>query len=296
MILSFHPCFVGDKNILCAGREPDDQDLAAIRKADAVVLSQGCKAGLYRMARENCVHVFPNYDTRFRYPDKMGQIRLFREKKIPHPETELYESVDAYFRHYGKFICRPGVGFPFVFKFNWGGEGDNVFLIRSTSELRNVVQMASEFERTGQKGFLVQHYVLCQNRSLRIAVIGTQMISYWRVQKDSDVFCANIRKGGSVDTDSDPELQQYAIKKLRAFCDISGINLAGFDFLFSEADKSMEPLFLEINWFFGRTGLGGSEAYYKLLISEIEKWVHSLGLDCPKQCIDCKKGNNYDRI
>ncbi len=289
MILSFHPCFVGHKNILCAGREPDAADLSAIKEAQAVVLSQGCRGSLYHMARENCCNVFPNYDARFSYPDKIGQIHLFREKKVSHPETEIYENVDAYFSHYGKFIRKPDVGFPFVFKFNWGGEGENVFLIRSTSELRNVVQMATEFERTGQKGFLVQQYVPCQNRSLRIAVIGTQMVSYWRVQKDSDVFCANIRKGGYIDTDSDPEFQEQAMKDLQAFCTDSGINLAGFDFLFSSASKSIEPLFLEINWFFGRTGLGGSDSYYKLLISEIEKWVLSLGLDCPKQCIDCKK-------
>jgi len=296
MILSFHPCFVGDKNILCAGREPDAQDLEAIRQADAVVLSQGCKAGLYRMARENCACVFPNYDIRFGYPGKIGQMRLFREKKVPHPKTELYESVNEYFRHYGKFISKPGVGFPFVFKFNWGGEGDNVFLLRSTSELRNVLHMAEEFERTGQKGFLVQQHVSCENRSLRIAVIGTRIISYWRVQKDSDVFCANIRKGGYIDTDSDPELQERAMKDLQAFCNISGINLAGFDFLFSAADENREPLFLEINWFFGRTGLGGSEQYYRLLMGEIEKWVHSLGLDCPRQCIDCKPDIDCDKM
>ncbi|MGE0085917.1 MAG: RimK family alpha-L-glutamate ligase [Desulfococcaceae bacterium] len=288
MILSFHPCFVGHKNILCAGREPDEADMAAIKDAHAVVLSQGCKDSLYRMAGENCCNVFPNYDARFRYPDKIGQIRLFREKKVSCPQTEIYESVDGYFRHYGKFICRPGVGFPFVFKFNWGGEGDNVFLIRSTSELRNVLQMATEFERTGQKGFLIQQYIPSGNRSLRVVIIGTQMISYWRVQRDSDIFCANIRKGGYIDRDSDPELRHRAMKDLQAFCNTSGINLAGFDFLFSAADGSGEPLFLEINWFFGRTGLGGSDSYYKLLIAEIEKWVRSLGLDCPEQCTGSK--------
>ncbi len=288
MILSFHPCFAGHRNILCAGREPDADDLAAITSAHAVILSQGCKNSLYRMARENCRHVFPNYDARFRYPNKIGQIRLFREKKVSHPQTEIYGSVDEYFQHYGKFICKPGVGFPFVFKFNWGGEGDNVFLIRSTSEQRNVLRMASDFERTGQKGFLIQQYIPCGNRSLRVAVIGTQMISYWRVQQNSDIFCTNIRKGGYIDKDSDPELQEHAVKALQAFCESSGINLAGFDFLFSASSESREPLFLEINWFFGRRGLGGSEMYYKLLIAEIEKWVRSLGLDCPKQCTDCK--------
>jgi len=33
-------------------------------------------------------------------------------------------------------------------------------------------------------------------------------------------------------------------------------------------------LFLEINYFFGRKGLGGSEAYYKLLQQEIDRWIN----------------------
>ena len=60
MIVSFHPLFEADRNIICAGRE----DPAAIRAADAVILSQGCYRALYEMAWENCPHVFPNYDAR----------------------------------------------------------------------------------------------------------------------------------------------------------------------------------------------------------------------------------------
>ena len=34
MVVSFHPLFEADCNILCAGREPGPGDLAAIRSAD----------------------------------------------------------------------------------------------------------------------------------------------------------------------------------------------------------------------------------------------------------------------
>lgn len=283
MILSFHPCFVGDRNILCAGREADKDDMALIRAADAVVLPQGCKASLYRMAKENCPHVFPNYDARFSYPDKIRQISLFRKHGVSHPESEPYLCVDDYFQHYGKLICRPHVGFPFVFKFNWGGEGENVFLIRSLSELRNVLQLATDYERTGQKGFLMQRYIPDQNRALRVVVIGNRMYSYWRVQKNSDIFCANIRRGGYIDYDSDPRMQETARQVLASFCKDTGINLAGFDFLFSAADEKQQALFLEINYYFGREGLGGSVNYYNLLVSEIETWIKGLGLCCPVQ-------------
>jgi len=82
MILSFHPCFEADKNILCAGRDPDLDDLAAIKLADAVILPQGCKKSLYEMAEQNCEHVFPDYKARFSFPGKTGQIKLFQETML----------------------------------------------------------------------------------------------------------------------------------------------------------------------------------------------------------------------
>ena len=46
MIVSFHPLFEADKNIICAGREPGADDLAAIKAAEAVILPQGCRQSL----------------------------------------------------------------------------------------------------------------------------------------------------------------------------------------------------------------------------------------------------------
>jgi len=69
------------------------------------------------------------------------------------------------------------------------------------------------------------------------------------------------------------------LDRVKDFCRKTGINLAGFDFLFSSENYyNDEPLFLEINYFFGRKGLGGSEKFYKILNSEIAKWIKSLGL------------------
>ncbi|QTA82687.1 RimK-like ATP-grasp domain-containing protein [Desulfonema limicola] len=274
MIVSFHPCFSGDKNILCAGREPDIDDMSVIRSASAVILPQGCKQSLYNMAKNNCPLVFPNYDAKFEYPDKIGQIMLFRKTGMPHPKTETYPVLEYYHKKYGQLITKPSVGFPFVFKFNWGGEGDNVFLIRSLGEFRNALQKAAEFEKTGQKGFLIQEYIPAQGRSLRVVIIANRIYTYWRVQKESDCFYSNIVKGGVIDKESSPELQEMGALSVKRFCKITGINLAGFDFLFSSRDNSV-PLFLEINYFFGRRGLGGSNAYYKILKHEIEKWIIS---------------------
>ncbi len=288
MILSFHPCFEADENIICAGREPGADEIAAIKAAAVVILPQGCRKSLYEIATENCPLVFPNYSARFKYPGKINQIHLFRKTNTPHPKTQTYPTVNTFFDHYPQFQVSSfkfqvsnfkfqvsSFQFPFVFKFDWGGEGDNVFLIKSPADLQNALKKAAEFEKTGQKGFLIQEYIPSQNRTLRVVVMGQNIISYWRVQfsEDEEHFCSNLAKGAVIDHDSDRDLQDAAIASARDFCNKTGINLAGFDFLFSSESSKKTPLFLEINYFFGRQGLGGSENYYELLKTEIKRWI-----------------------
>jgi ribosomal protein S6--L-glutamate ligase len=286
MILSFHPCIEGDRNIICAGRSPDGEDLKAIEAAHAVILSQGCSRILYEMARSHCGHVFPNYDAKFQYPGKIGQIELFRKTKAPHPRTEIFGDIQAYTSRYGG--QRPGGDFsyPLVFKFPWGGEGETVHLVRSAGELDGMIQQAGAYERSGSKGFMLQECIPANGRTLRVVVAGQTNVSYWRVQGKNDRFYSSLAKGAVVDAVSDSVLRTDAEKAVRQFCSETGINLAGFDLIFSALSETEEdrqsPLFLEINYFFGRKGLGGSEKFYALLRSEVEKWVSGLGLTLKK--------------
>ena len=121
MILSFHPIYETDQNIICAGRDPDTSDLAAIKAAEAVILPQGCRQTLYTMAQNHCEHIFPNYDVRFRYPGKIGQIQLFRETDIPYPETETFQSIAEFRNKYGSKPRLFPFELPLVLKLNWGG-------------------------------------------------------------------------------------------------------------------------------------------------------------------------------
>ena len=278
MILSYHPCFEADKNILCAGRDPNADDLAAIRAAHAVVLPQGCRESLYEMARNNCTLVFPNFDSRFQYAGKIGQVRLFQEKNVPHPRTETYPNLNTFTEHYGGITTTPAFDFPFVFKFNWGGEGYQVYLIQSVSEFKDILQTARDYENSGHTGFIIQEYIPSTYRSLRVVVVGQTLISYWRVQSGARSFCSNLSRGAVIDAQADPELQALAVASVRSFCSRTGINLAGFDLLFSSQRKRRIPLFLEINYYFGRRGLGGSEKFYEILVMEIEKWIDRIGL------------------
>jgi ribosomal protein S6--L-glutamate ligase len=276
MILSFHPLYSGDQNITCAGRQPGADDLAAIRAADAVVLPQGCYQSLYAMARANCAHVFPHYDARFAYPGKIGQIKMFRKYDIAHPVSEIYSNLAEFDRQHGQRPSSDRIGFPLVFKLDWGGEGETVYLINSPADLDEILQETAAFEKSGQSGFLLQEYIAGGNRNLRVVIIGQRLISYWRVQQNDGGFYSNLGKGAVIETESDPDLQHKAVALVTQICHKTGINLAGFDVIFSGAGENPDPMLLEINYFFGRKGLGGSEAYYKILLAEIRSWVQSI--------------------
>lgn len=277
MILSFHPCFIGDRNIICAGREPGPDERSAIKTAGAVILPQGCGQSLYEMARDHCPYIFPNYEARFRYPGKIGDIALFKKENLPHPDTWCYMRVGD-LDHTEREGWRNRIeATPFVFKLAWGGEGETVCLMRSGEEFDRIMDHAERFEQSGQTGFLIQEYIPT-DRSLRIVVIGGRLVTYWRVSNATDGFFTSLAKGAALDRLSDPDLKAKASRYILKFCDKTGINLAAFDAIFSSRETENEPLFLEMNYFFGRRGLGGSEAYYAMLNTEIVCWLDRLGL------------------
>jgi ribosomal protein S6--L-glutamate ligase len=81
----------------------------------------------------------------------------------------------------------------------------------------------------------------------------------------------NVAQGGEVDAESDPGLQAAGRERVKHFCKLTGINLAAFDLVFSPDEE--EPVFLEINYTFGRTGLGGSEKFYGSLQEAVNRWL-----------------------
>jgi len=276
MILSFHPCFEADLNRLCAGRQPDRYDSKAIQAAHAVILPQGCNYTLYSLARTHCKHIFPNWDARFEYPGKIGQIRLFRKIGVVHPQSYLFKDIRSYHLCKGNLKFQEIEPYPFVFKLNLGGEGAAVFMIGSDAVFKEKIQLAIKQEQNGWPGFLIQKYIPSRSRSLRVCVIGGRYFAYWRIQKNKKQFGTSLAQGAMIDADSDPQLRDAGVKATQAFCRLTGIDLAGFDFLFAAQEENPQPLFLEINYFFGRKGLGGSQAFYAILEEEIQAWINRL--------------------
>jgi ribosomal protein S6--L-glutamate ligase len=278
MILSYHPCYEAETNLLCAGRDPDADDLKAIQRAAAVILPQGCRPSLYRMARENCRYIFPNYDARFAYPGKTGQVRLFKTVDVPHPQTWIFHDL-VQFRQWQK--TKATIRFPMVFKLDWGGEGETVMLLESTLDLEKSLARAAEYEKSGQRGFILQAMIPHAQRTLRVVVIGQTLKAYWRIQDDPGIFGTSLNGGARIDHDVRPVIRRKIVSITRRFCQQTRINLAGLDFLFHESDLTHDdpsPFMLEINYFFGRAGLGGSTPFYVLLQAEIDNWLAGLGL------------------
>ena len=278
MILSFHPLYVADKNIICAGRPPGTDDTRAVLDAEAIVLPQGCRRDLYDLAHKNCRLVFPNYNVRFAYQGKLGQIALFKRFGAPHPKSMVFEDSGVFQRRIKRIQEDLPFGFPCVFKFDWGGGDDTVYPVATEKRLWKMLDLAATFERSGHRGFLLQEMIATGSRSLRVVVIGKQYQSYWRVQPNKSGFWTGLAHGARIDAAVDPDLQAHATDAVKEFCRCTGINLAGFDILFTEKPETPQMYFLEINFFFGRQGLGGSDAYYKILIEEIDRWLRDNNL------------------
>ncbi|MEW5734750.1 MAG: glutathione synthase [Thermodesulfobacteriota bacterium] len=276
MVLSFHPMVVAHRNLICAGRDPGEDELAEIRKASAVILPQGCRESLFRMARDNARHVFPDYTARFAFPGKTGQARLFEKYGVRAPKTLAFGSLCELPGDPAGVVQDHGMGFPLVFKLDWGGESDTVRPIENAEDLRIALAHAKDCEATGQKGFVLQEYIDCGGRSLRVVKVGSRVSSYFRVASRENPFYSALSKGAAADRDAEPEKQENGRAAATALCSRACIDLAGLDLLFSGDDP--EPYFLEINYFFGRKGLGGSENFYETLLAAVDGWLAERGL------------------
>jgi len=270
-VLSFNPVVEADRYRIYAGRPLNEGDVAFMKRAKAIILPQGCPPELYWTSVRYCPNVFPNYKCRFLYPGKTGQIRMFRDFGIPHPRTMLFSSVDSFCYH-----ALDALSYPVVLKASYGGEGENVFFVPDQRTMKDVLDSIREMELAGFYGFLIQDYVQNDGKDLRVVIMGKRLYAYWRVGPDGE-FLHNISKGATCDFTSDEKRIQTGKSLAHIFRKLTGINLAGIDIIFHKDDlEGKKPLLLEVNYFFGRKGLGGNEVYYRLLNETVREWLSSL--------------------
>jgi ribosomal protein S6--L-glutamate ligase len=278
MILSFHPCFDADSNIVLGSRRLNGEDLDLIGQAEAVIMPQGRPQDIYEACSRADLLLFPNYDVRFRYPGKIGQSLLFEDLGLSHPETLRWSTVEEFKEAYPGNEVFPHA-LPFLIKDDKSHEAEGVFFVEDGSALSTALNFLAQRGRSGLPGFVSQAYIPSDGNVLRAVIIGKKIITYWKRPKEPGQVITTISRGALVDHEWRPDLQEKGNAAARVLAGKTGIDLAAVDFVFAVAETEPEPLFLEINYYFGRRGLGGSENYYKLLYEAVRAWLGEEGLD-----------------
>ena len=277
MILSFHPCFVTDTQIILGSRglKSDDRDL--IREADAIILPQICSFDLYQACQNSNALLFPDYKMRFEYPGKIGQSLLFRELKVPHPETKQWTSVETFRKTNNKGSLPHKT--PFFIKADNRHEAEGVYLITDRSALESSLDCLIHLEESGLSGFVSQEFIPSGGNVRRAVVLEKKIITYWKRPQNPGEIITTINHVAKIDRDWRSDLQEKGEAQARRFSIATGINLAAIDIVFPLSLPDPQPLFLEINYYFGRRGLGGSIKYYDLLFKAIQEWLIEKGFD-----------------
>jgi ribosomal protein S6--L-glutamate ligase len=275
MILSFHPCFVADAQVILADRKLNAEDRRLIRAADAIIFPQTCSLALYKACSASKAFVFPDYGLRFKYPGKVGQTRLFEKFKIPHPRTTRWRSVKE-FRDSLNGEKGPPQEIPFFFKTDKSHEGEGVLPVTDKKSLETGL---ARLEKEVPGAFISQEMIPCGGNVLRAVVLYKKIITYWKRPDKPNRMITSINQGSRVDKKWKPELQEKGRAQAQRICEETGINLAAFDFVFNMAFPNPRPFILEINYYFGRRGLGGSLRYYRFLLRAIQEWLKEKGLD-----------------
>ncbi|GKT08296.1 RimK family alpha-L-glutamate ligase [Desulforhabdus sp. TSK] len=259
--LSFHPAIRMEENLPLF--EPIDvapvQRL--IQEAVGVILPGYISPWRYREITRWACDWFPRLETRFTCVGKVAQIRLFRELDVRHPESRLFDSTPellAFFRQWGS-----PWGYPLVLKGDRGGGGSTVFPIYSPADISRHCAHLSPHEPA-----LLQQWIVHGGRDLRVVIYGDFAVSYFRMGDGR--FYNNVCRGGRLDHEAYPEDQQRGIEAVQNFCQRSKIDIAGFDLMFPDDGP---PVFVEINFHFGRKGLGGSAGHYRYVRRAVDHWI-----------------------
>jgi ribosomal protein S6--L-glutamate ligase len=134
-------------------------------------------------------------------------------------------------------------------------------------------------EKAGPEGFISQKAIPCGGNVLRAVVLHKRIITYWKRPGKPDGVITTVSHGARVDKEWKPELQEKGRAQAQWISEKTGINLAAFDFVFDPGNPDPQPFILEINYYFGRRGLGGSLRYYRLLLKAIREWLKESGFN-----------------
>ena len=264
--LSLHHQFRLDAN-LAALAPLDEKNTALISNAAGVLMPKYCSPARHRLVARLAKAYFPNLSPRYRYRGKAQQVNLFQEHGVPFPGTMVFEHPQAV-KTMVKTRGQP-MEFPYVLKGNSGGGGANVFCIGDEQTFFERIKQLPEHEPV-----LIQEWIDHGGMDLRVVLMGRIVRSYFRVGGGD--FYNNVSKGARIEADLFPEKQQQGRDMVLDLARSAGIDLAGFDILFPVKG---DPLFLEINFLFGRKGLGGLQGYQQMFRLAVQDWMDRVRWD-----------------
>jgi ribosomal protein S6--L-glutamate ligase len=208
----------------------------------------------------------------------MGQIRLFQQTRRRYPESIPWDSVDAFCEALENQGPSPHA-IPFLIKAETYHEGDGVYFIQTMESLGPVLEKLRLMERTGCKGFISQALIPAEGNVLRAVIMNHTTMTYWKRPRNPHTVITTVQRGAVIDPHWKKDLQDKGLTEANRFSRITGINLASMDFVFPLNEPDPAPFFLEINYYFGRRGLGGTFRYYGLLFQAIQEWLKDKELD-----------------
>jgi ribosomal protein S6--L-glutamate ligase len=275
-IVSYHPGLEADINLLLVSQRPlERRDRQAMLAAGAVLLPQVCRRDLFALASASGRPLFPNPAAHLSLDGKVGNLRLFTGLGLPHPPSvefrDLEQAAGAWEAGRAEVAA---LGAPLVAKGAGGGMGTNVFLVDSPSELRALAGRLDTYCARGPSGLVLQRYVPGISE-LRVELLHTTAQVYWRRAAGGE-FRANLYQGGTPVKDGPPQERAAAVALAKRLQREARLDVAGVDVIFPPGG---EPLLLELNFFFGRRALGGSETFLARYLKAVRSWLSGQGLD-----------------
>lgn len=275
-LVSYHPALEAEVNLLLTSqRALDSRDEQAMAGAAAVLLPQAPRLDLYELVKSHDKPHFPRAQVQLSADGKVGNHRLFTSLGLDQPATmefaDLAEAATAW--EQGR-VPGHGAG-PLVAKGAGGGEGQNVFLVRTPEELRALGPRLSTRCKQGPDGLVLQEFIDTGGRDLRVIFIGPWEGVFWR-QAAGGEFRSNLSQAGRIQAASDGPQEQRALHLARRLRQGADLDVAAVDLLIAPDSR---PLLLEINFAFGRRALGGTSAFLQLYLAATRLWLSGLGLD-----------------
>ncbi len=168
---------------------------------------------------------------------------------------------------------------PFLLKGNETHEAEGIYTITDRRALETSLEDLKRLEGRGSSGFISQQLIATEGNVLRVVIIGSRVITYWKRAQRTGQMITTISRGAKIDREWRADLQKKGEIEAERLVGATDINLAAIDFIFDFTRTDPQPLFLEINYIFGRRGLGGSMRFYQLLSLALKEWLVAIGFD-----------------